>query len=117
MEDRSLAEIQRRLEQFRDDRDWGQFHSLSNLAAAISVEAGELLELFLWSPPVAEAELIEGKRPEIEAELADVVIQCLNFAASADIDLLAAVDRKIAANDEKYPVGRAKGRATKYTDL
>jgi NTP pyrophosphatase (non-canonical NTP hydrolase) len=113
----SLAEIQRRLERFRDERDWSQFHSLSNLAAAISVEAGELLELFLWSPPADETEIVAGKRDEIEAELADVFIQCLNFAASAEIDLLEAVNRKIDHNGENYPASHAKGKATKYTEL
>jgi dCTP diphosphatase len=117
MSGQNLTDVQRRLEEFRDERDWGQFHTLSNLAAAISVEAGELLELFLWSPPATEAKIVEDKRKEIEDELADVVIHCLNFAAAAGIDLLEAVDRKIAENAEKYPVASSKGRAAKYTEL
>ena len=116
MGDSRLNEVQRRLEHFRDERDWSQFHSLSNLAAAISVEAGELQELFLWSPPVAEDEIVRRRRAAIEAELADVVVQCLNFASAADIDVLAAIERKIEENDEKYPVSRSRGSAAKYTD-
>lgn len=117
MGDSRLNEIQRRLEEFCDHRDWTQFHSLSNLAAAISVEAGELQELFLWSPPVAEREIIERRRGAIEAELADVMIQCLNLASAADIDVLTAIERKIEENEEKYPVSRSRGSADKYTEL
>lgn len=117
MSDRRLAEVEERLERFRDEREWRQFHGLGNLAAAISVEAGELLDLFLWSPPRPEREILDGKRTEIEAELADVLIQCLNFAAIAEVDVLDAVERKIAANAERYPVDRSKGRAKKHADL
>jgi NTP pyrophosphatase (non-canonical NTP hydrolase) len=117
MADRRLAEIEERLARFRDDRDWRRFHSLGNLAAAISVEAGELLDHLLWSPPRSEQEIVAKRQEEIEAELADVVIQCLNFAAIAGIDTLAAVERKIAVNEERYPVDRSRGRAEKHTDL
>jgi NTP pyrophosphatase (non-canonical NTP hydrolase) len=115
--DPHLEEIQERLERFRDEREWGQFHTLANLAAAISVEAGELLELLLWSPPMPEDEIVAHKREEIEAELADVLIQCLNFASAAEIDVLAALDRKIEENTRKYPVSLSRGKATKYSDL
>lgn len=112
-----FEDVQRRLEQFRDDREWSQFHTLSNLAAAVSVEAAELLELFLWSPPVAEGEILSRKRDAVEAELADVMIQCLNFASAAEVDVLSAIERKIEENDEKYPVSRSRGTAVKYHDL
>lgn len=117
MDEPRLDDIQRQLEEFRDERDWSQFHSLANLAAAISVEAGELLELFLWSPPTEEREILARKRAAIESELADVMIQCLNFASAAEVDVLAAMARKIEENREKYPVSRARGSAAKYSDL
>lgn len=113
----SLEEIQSRLAKFRDDRDWARFHSPANLASAISVEAAELVELFLWSSQENEAQVLESRQEDIEAELADVLIQCLNFAAATDIDVLTAVDRKITRNAEKYPVDQAKGKAAKYTEL
>lgn len=117
MTDSRFESIQKRLESFRDERDWGQFHTLPNLAAAITVEAGELLELLLWSPPVPEQEIAVAKRRELEAELADVVIQCINFTTAAGFDLLAAIECKIEENAKKYPVEEVRGRATKYTEL
>jgi NTP pyrophosphatase (non-canonical NTP hydrolase) len=114
---RALEQIQDRLRQFRDERDWTQFHSPANLAAAISVEAGELLELFLWAGSGGGNDVLKSKRTEIEEELADILIQCLNFAAIADIEILDAIDRKIDRNAAHYPVERSHGRATKYTEL
>lgn len=112
-----LGEIQERLRRFRDDREWAPFHRPSSLASAISVEAAELLELFLWSSPGGEAALLETRRQEIEEELADVLIQCLNFADASGLDVLAAVERKIDRNGKRYPVEGSRGRATKYDQL
>ncbi len=108
-----LVDVQARLERFRDERDWGQFHSPGNLAKAIAVEAAELLELFLWADGEREGEVLGSRRAEVEAELADVLIQCLNFASVAGIDVIDAVRRKIDSNAEKYPVSEWKGRAGK----
>jgi len=112
-----LAAVQARLKRFRDERDWVQFHGPGNLAKAISVEAAELLELFLWASPGDEDEVMASRQAEVEAELADVLIQCLNFANATGVDVLAAVNRKIDDNEERYPVEKAKGSARKYTDL
>jgi dCTP diphosphatase len=112
-----LAALQARLARFRDEREWARFHSPGNLAKAISVEAAELLEPFLWVSGEAEAEVLREHREEIEAELADVLIQCLNFAGATGIDVLAAVNRKIEVNEERYPVEKAKGNARKHTEL
>jgi NTP pyrophosphatase (non-canonical NTP hydrolase) len=112
-----LAAVQARLERFRDERDWAQFHGPGNLAKAISVEAAELLELFLWVGGDGEDELMAARREEVEAELADVLIQCLNFANATGIDPIAAVNRKIENNAARYPVERARGNARKHTDL
>jgi dCTP diphosphatase len=111
----TLEQIQDRLRRFRDEREWAQFHSPANLASAISIEAAELLELFLWASTDQEKETLASRHEEIEAELADVLIQCLNFAEAAEIDVLGAIDRKIDANAEKYPVALSKGRSTKYS--
>lgn len=112
-----MATLQGRLERFRDERDWTQFHAPANLAKAIVVEAAELLELFLWISGGAEAELSSERRPAVEAELADVVIQCLNLASATGIDLVDAVNRKIDLNEERYPVEKARGSSAKYTEL
>lgn len=112
-----LAALQERLERFRDERDWAQFHAPANLAKAISVEAAELLELFLWTSGETEESVLQERRAEVEGELADVLIQCLNLANRADIDPLAAISRKIDLNEERYPVERARGSARKHTEL
>lgn len=112
-----LEDIQEWLERFRVVRDWRQFHTLKDLAAAIAVEAAELQEVFLWQGTGQEAELLAERRGDIEAEVADVLIQCLNFAAAAEIDVLAAMARKIEENEVKYPVEAARGTSAKYTEL
>jgi NTP pyrophosphatase (non-canonical NTP hydrolase) len=112
-----LAAIQARLERFREEREWAQFHSPGNLAKAISVEAAELLELFLWTAGEGEEGVLRERRAQVEDELADVLIQCLNFANRAGIDPIAAVSRKIGVNEERYPVARARGNARKHTEL
>ena len=81
---------------------------MKDLAAAVAVEAAELQELFLWQREGDESALLKYRRGEIEDELADVLIQCLNLAAAADVDVLVAIERKITKNAEKYPVGRSE---------
>jgi dCTP diphosphatase len=112
-----LGAVQARLERFRDERDWAQFHAPGDLAKAISVEAAELLELFLWTDRTGGDEVLDARRQEVEAELADVFIQCLNFAAATGIDVIAAVRRKIELNEERYPVAKSRGRSSKHTEL
>jgi dCTP diphosphatase len=115
--DPTLGELQARIKSFRDARDWRQFHTLKDLAAAIAVEAAELQEILLWQRLEDESELLAQRRGEIEAELADVFIQLSNFSLAAEVDLTEAVQRKLAENEAKYPVEKAYGRAIKYTDL
>jgi dCTP diphosphatase len=115
--DPTLSQLQEELRKFRDERDWAQFHTLKDLAAAITVEAAELQEILLWQRPEDESELLARRRAEVEAELADVLIQIVNFALAAEVDLGKAVLRKLAVNEAKYPVEKAYGRSTKYTDL
>ena len=115
----TLAAIKTRVLAFAQERDWEQFHSPKNLSMALTAEAGELMEHFLWATPEASRgiTLDEAKRKKIEEELADVVIYALEFANMTGIDVAAAIETKMAANAAKYPVEKAKGRSAKYTEL
>ncbi len=112
-----LGELKAALRRFNAERDWARYHSPRNLAMALSVEVGELLELYLWSaddgpqPPVASR---EGK---VADELADVAICLLNLSERAGVDLSAAVADKLERNAQKYPVEKARGRLEKSTEL
>jgi NTP pyrophosphatase (non-canonical NTP hydrolase) len=97
------------LRDFVAERDWDQFHSPENLAKSISIEAAELLECFQWSSA--------PDQNRVEEELADVVTYCIHLANKLGVDLDDIVMRKLEKTAEKYPVERAKGRMTKYTDL
>ena len=112
--DERLARLQRQLEEFRDEREWEQFHTLKNLAAAVAIEAAELQELFLWSSGIDDqSEVLARRRADAEAEVADVLIQLLNFASAAEIDVLAAATAKLEENARRYPVEVARGSAEK----
>ena len=104
---------------FRDARDWRQFHTPKNLAAAIAIEASELQEQFLWCTDAeSEARIRDvAKRQAIAEELADVVNFALLLADRLDINLPKEVRRKIRINARKYPVKKSKGIAKKYTEL
>lgn len=112
-----LDELTSRIVEFRDERDWKQFHSPRNLAASISIEAAELLEIFQWSSDDTLAEDVEKRHAEIEEELADVLIYALLLAHDTGIEPAEAVLKKLAANDAKYPAEKAKGSSKKYTEL
>jgi NTP pyrophosphatase (non-canonical NTP hydrolase) len=99
------------LKKFRDERDWEQFHNTKDLALAINVEAGELLELFLWKK--AGEENI-GK---VKEELADIFTFSLLLADKYSFDIEKIIQEKIKANAEKYPIDKAKGTAKKYDEL
>ncbi|HYC71726.1 MAG TPA: nucleotide pyrophosphohydrolase [Opitutaceae bacterium] len=115
----TVAEMRERVLAFAREREWEQFHSPKNLSMALAAESGELMEHFLWSdsPDSHVTARDARKRPKIEEEIADVVIYALEFANVAGIDLAAAIERKLAANAQKYPVEKARGRADKYTEL
>ena len=100
-----------RLRQFRDDRDWKQFHNPKDLSLALSIEASELLELFLWKSPE------QADVSKVKEELADVIAYALLLADSYDLDVEQIVLDKIALNEKKYPVSKARGTAKKYTEL
>jgi NTP pyrophosphatase (non-canonical NTP hydrolase) len=101
---------------FRHERNWEQFHTARNLAAALSVEAAELLEHFLWASDTQSADLAADKRERIASEIADVAIYLTDLAHDLGIDVDAAVRAKIQVNAERYPVGQAYGSSRKYSD-
>ena len=100
--------------QFRDERDWKQFHDPKNLAAALSIEAAELNEVFLWKTTEGSRE-VDVER--VREELADVLAYALLMADAFQLDPEEIVLEKVKRNAEKYPVEKARGVATKYTEL
>ncbi len=100
--------------QFRDERDWRQFHNPKDLAISISLEAAELLEVFQWS---AEDVKCTEKMDKIREELADVINYCVLMADACCLDIDQIVQAKIKRNNEKYPVELAKGSKEKYDQL
>jgi NTP pyrophosphatase (non-canonical NTP hydrolase) len=99
---------------FRDERDWKQFHDSKNLATAISIEAAELNELYLWKTIKASEEVDIEK---VKEELADILSFSFLLAEKHGLDPFEIVAEKVKVNAAKYPVDKAKGTATKYTDL
>lgn len=104
-------EITKALLQFRNERDWEQFHNPKDLALAINIEAAELLELFLWKKS-EEADI-----EKIKEELADILAYSFLLAEKYNLDVKEIVLEKIEKNAEKYPVDKSKGVATKYNEL
>ena len=102
------------LQKFRDARNWDQFHNSKDLALAISIEAAELNELFLWKS-IEESEKVD--KTKLKEELADVLAFSLLLAGKHGFDVREMVLEKIRKNNEKYPVEKAKGTAKKYNEL
>lgn len=99
-----------RIRKFTSDRDWDQFHTPSNLAKSISIEAAELLECFQWSDTEYDLE-------HVLEELADVLVYCQDLADKLGVDVDEIVNKKMIKNELKYPVDKAKGNSTKYNKL
>jgi dCTP diphosphatase len=115
----TLQELKDLVARFRDERDWKQFHNAKDLAEAGVIEAGELLELFLWKDKETIArELKENPkfRSDVEDELADVLNFALLFADITGIDLAEACRNKVKKNNIKYPVEKVRGSPKKYTE-
>jgi len=106
-----LKSLSQLLLEFRDARDWAQFHNPKDLALALSIEAAELNECFLWKQHE------EADREKVAEELADVFAYALLLAERLDLDVEDIVQRKIKKNEEKYPVEKAKGNSEKYDRL
>lgn len=110
----NYQKVLEQLIQFRDERDWQQFHDSKNLAIAISIEAAELNELFLWKT-IKESEEVDLNK--IKEELADILSFSFLLAEKHGLDPIKIVEDKIKLNAQKYPVEKSKGTAKKYTDL
>jgi len=112
-----MQDVVDRIRRFRDERDWMQFHDPQNLAMSVTIEAAELLELFQWKDRDQSKEYAVANRERVAEEIADVAIYLLELADNLGIDLKSAINAKLAINEAKYPVEKARGVATKYTDL
>ena len=113
----SLHDLARQLDQFATERDWQQFHSPKNLASALVVEAGELLEHFQWMTEEQSRELAPDRRDAVGAEIADVLLYLIQLASALGIDPVAAAQAKLKLNALRYPVDRARGSSRKYDEL
>jgi len=113
----SLESLTREICAFRDARDWRQFHNPKELAVAITAEAGELLQHFVWQSPEQSVQRVTDRRAEIESEMADVAILLLELADSCGINLAEAIRAKLALNEARYPADKARGSNKKYNEL
>ena len=106
-----IQEIIETLRKFNDDRDWEQFHNAKDLAIALSIEAAELSEAYLWKTAK------DAKIEKVREELADIFNYAFMIADKYNLDVKYICLSKIARNAEKYPVEKAKGNAKKYNEL
>jgi dCTP diphosphatase len=113
----SISALQQQLRDFARARDWEQFHSPKNLAMALTVEAGELQELFQWLTEAQSAQPDAQLLARAAEEIADVFLYLCRLSDVLGIDLLPAAQAKLALNAERYPVDKARGLARKYSDL
>lgn len=106
-----MKELIKEIRQFTEDRDWDQFHNGKDLALALSIEASELNEAFLWK------DAKDVKMEKVREELADVLNYAFLIADKYNLDVREIVMEKLAKNAAKYPVEKAKGKSDKYTEL
>jgi len=102
---------------FSDARDWRQFHAPKELAVAIAVEAGELLQHFVWQTPEQSEQRARERRDEIADEIADVAILLFELADNLGLDIAGAIRAKLAKNELRYPADKARGSNKKYNEL
>lgn len=105
------------LRAFTEERDWNQFHSPKNLAMALSVEAAELLEVFQWVTEADSRNLDPAAKAAASEEIADVLLYLVALSDELGIDPVAAAERKMIVNAQKYPVDKSRGTSKKYTEL
>ena len=110
----TLKQLTQKINQFRDDRNWRQFHNEKDLALSVVLEAAELLENFQWKEA---SEAVNANLENIKDELADVMIYCMMIADNLDLDVAKIIQAKIEKNALKYPIQEAKGRSDKYNKL
>jgi NTP pyrophosphatase (non-canonical NTP hydrolase) len=112
-----LEDLRERLRAFAAERDWDQFHSPKNLAMALSAEAGELLETFQWLTEEQSRALAPEAHAAASDEIADVLLYLIRLSDQLGIDPIAAANRKLLSNAERYPADKARGNSRKYTEL
>lgn len=105
-----LEQVLQRIDKFNKDRDWDKFHSPSNLAKSISIEANELLECFQWNDT-------DFNKEDVKDELADVMNYCIQMSQVLNVDIIDIINAKMDKTEKKYPVDKAKGISTKYDKL
>ena len=116
MSTNTLAKLTQAILAFRDERDWKQFHNPKDLATALSIEASELQEIFLWKNGTALEEALRSKSEHIEQEVADITAYLLLLCHELDIDLETAVLNKLEHNKAKYPADQVRGNSKKYDE-
>jgi NTP pyrophosphatase (non-canonical NTP hydrolase) len=102
---------------FRDERDWKQFHTPKDLAMDIAIEAGEVMEHFIWREGEEAEEYIKANKEDIEDELSDVLHGVVLLADVLDIDIMTSFEKKMRKNEKKYPIEKARGKNIKHTKL
>ncbi|MET0027220.1 MAG: nucleotide pyrophosphohydrolase [Candidatus Thiodiazotropha sp.] len=112
----SLDNLNRRLKAFAQARDWEQFHTPKNLSMAMIAECAELVEHFQWLTPEQSMNLSKEKQGEVALELADILIYLIRCAERLDIDLIDAVERKVAINESRYPEDKVRGDARRASE-
>ena len=112
-----LETLTQKIIDFRDRRDWKQFHNPKDLALSLVLEATELMEHFQWKNPEEIKKHLIDKKEDVSDELADVLYWVLLIAHDFEIDVVKALEKKIAKNEAKYPEDKTKGVHTKYTEL
>jgi NTP pyrophosphatase (non-canonical NTP hydrolase) len=114
--DTDFDRIKKKVRQFVVERDWDQFHSPKNLSMALIVEAAEMVEHFQWLTEEQSSNLSPKKLAEVEQELADIQVYLINLAEKLKLDLIAAVEKKLVLNAQKYPADQVRGSSKKYTE-
>ena len=119
MENIDAQKLHNEIEKFINERDWDQFHSVKNLAMALSVETSELVEIFQWMTEEKSNQLKSDPvlMEKVRDEVADIFFFLLRISAKAEIDLESALLSKIKKNAEKYPIDKSRGSSKKYTEL
>lgn len=113
----SILSLTRRIQAFVDVRDWRVYHNAKDLSVAITAEAGELMQHFVWQQPEQIEAKLAAKRDEIASEIADVGILLFELADNLGLNLGDVMAAKIANNERRYPVEKAKGNNRKYSEL
>lgn len=113
----TIRELTTKIKEFRDERDWAQFHNHKDMATALAIEAAELQELFLWKNADEMEEVTTKKKERLTEELADVAVYLFELADNLGVNLEEAIQLKLQKNALKYPVAQARGSNKKYNEL